>query len=71
MNVEELSETLAKRHGFTENFAGRVVRTVIETMRAEIKGGGIVRIRNFGTFEARESHGKRRAKFTESKNFFR
>ena len=71
MNLEDLSEALAKRHGFTERFAGRVVRTLIETIRAELKAGGDVRIRNFGTFEARKSHRKRRAKFTASKNFLR
>lgn len=71
MNVEELSAALAKRHGFTKAFAGRVLGTVIETIRAELRAGRPVRLRNFGTFEARESYGKVRAKFDDSENFFR
>jgi nucleoid DNA-binding protein len=71
MNVEDLSEALAEHHGFTKAFSGRVVRTLFETIRSEIKAGGVVRIRNFGTFDSRTSHGKPKAKFTDSKNFFR
>lgn len=71
MNVEELRDVVAKRHGFTKAFAGRVLGTVIETIRAELVAGRAVRIRNFGSFEARESYGKVRAKFDDSPNFFR
>ena len=71
MNVEELTEVVARRHGFTKAFAGRVLRTVIETIRTELRAGRPVWIRNFGTFEARESYGKVRAKFDDSENFFR
>ena len=71
MNINELTKVVAKKHGITKAFAGQIVQTVIETIRAEIKDGGMVRIRNFGSFEARESHGKKRAKFEDSENFFR
>ena len=70
MNVRELTDVVAKQHGFTKAFAGRVVRTVIETIREEVKAGRPVKIRNFGTFEARESYGEIRAKFEDSPKFF-
>ena len=71
MNIEEMTDVLAKKHGFTKAFAGRVFDTVIETIRAELVADRPVKIRNFGTFEARESYGKVRAKFDDSPNFFR
>ena len=71
MNIEELTSVVAKKHGFTKAFAGKVLGTVVETVRAEVAAGRVVKIRNFGTFEARESYGKVRAKFDDSPNFFR
>ncbi len=71
MNRSELTKVLAKKHGFTRAFAGRVFDTVLETIRCEVAGGGMVRIRNFGTFRAGKSDGKVRAKFNDSRNFFR
>ena len=70
MNRRELSTRLAKKHGFNMAFAERVVSTVFESIRDEDSRGNRVRIRNFGTFEARPSRGKIRAKFTGSKNLF-
>ena len=70
MNRGELIGVLAEKHGFSKAFAGRVLTTVIETVRAELAGGGKVRIRKFGTFQARESHGKVRAKFNDAEKFF-
>jgi nucleoid DNA-binding protein len=71
MNVEDLTTTLAARHGFTKAFASQVLATVLETIRTELKAGRPVKIRNFGTFEARTSYTERRAKFDDSPNFFR
>jgi len=70
MNRSELSALLAKKHGFNKAFAARVLSTVLETVRSELTKGNRVRLRNFGTFQARNSRGKVRAKFIGSKNFF-
>ena len=70
MNVEELAGEVAKQHGFTKVFAGRVVRTVIETIREEVKAGRSVKIRKLGTFRARTFYGETRAKFEDSPKFF-
>ncbi len=71
MNQGDLITILARNHGFTKALAGRVLSTVFETIRSELSAGGEVRIRDFGTFRARESHGKARAKLDDSPNFFR
>ena len=70
MNHRELAEVIRKDHGLSWAESSRILETVIETIRAELKEGHLVRLRNFGTFQARESHGKIRAKFNDSKNFF-
>jgi nucleoid DNA-binding protein len=70
MNRSELSTFLANKHGFNKAFADRVLSTVLETVRDELTKGNRVRLRNFGSFEAKQSRGKLRAKFYGSKNFF-
>jgi nucleoid DNA-binding protein len=70
MNRGELIEVLANKNGFTKAFAGRVLTTVIETIRAEVAAGGEVRIRKFGAFQGRGSHGRVRAKFDDAEKFF-
>lgn len=71
MNVSELTEAISKEHGISKAFSNRILATVLNTIRKELKQNRLVRLRNFGTFQARKSHGKKRAKFTGSKNFFR
>ena len=71
MNIGELSEVIAKEHGLPKGFSRRILKTVLNTIRKELKPGHLVRLRNFGTFRARRSHGKWRAKFDDSKNFFK
>jgi len=71
MNVSELSEVISKEHGLPKAFSNRILKTVLNTIRKELKQGHAVRLRNFGTFSARKSHGKLRAKFDDSKNFFK
>ena len=70
MNIEERTSVVAKKHGFTKAFAGRVLGTVVETIRAEVKAGRPVKIRKFGTFRARTFYGETRAKFEDSPKFF-
>jgi nucleoid DNA-binding protein len=70
MNHRELAEEIRKNHGLSWAESSRILETVIETIREELKQGHLVRLRNFGTFQARKSHGKIRAKFNASKNFF-
>ena len=69
MNYRELAEVIRKEHGLTWAESSRILDTVIETIRAQVKQGHLVRLRNFGTFQPRESQGKVRAKFNTS-NFF-
>jgi nucleoid DNA-binding protein len=71
MNASELSEAISKEHGLSKAFSNRILKTTLETIRKELKHGNTVRLRNFGTFHARKSHGKLRAKFDDSKNFFK
>ena len=71
MNFGELADVIRKEHGiWTKAESRRILETVLETIRNKLKQGGLVRLRNFGTFERRMSHGKARAKFDDSKNFF-
>ncbi len=71
MNHRELAEEIRKNHGLSWAESSRILNTVIDTIREQLKQGHLVRLRNFGTFQARKSHGKIRAKFNASKNFFK
>ena len=71
MNVSELTGVISKEHALSKAFSNRILKTVLNAIRKELKHGRIIRLRNFGTFEARKSHGKLRAKFDDSQNFFR
>ena len=71
MNMTELTEVIAEEHNLSKAFSNEILKTVLETIREELKQNHLVRIRNFGTFQARKSHGKVRAKFDDSKNFFK
>ena len=71
MNVAELTEVISKEHGLSKAFSNRILKTVINSIRKELKQNHLVRLRNFGTFRAQKSHGKLRAKFNDSKNFFK
>ncbi|MBA7495212.1 hypothetical protein ES702_05792 [subsurface metagenome] len=71
MNMTDLTEVISKEHGLSKAFSNRILKTVLNTIRKELKQGNLVRLRNFGTFRAQKSHGKLRAKFDDSKNFFR
>ena len=71
MNMTDLTEVISKERGLSKAFSNRILKTVLNTIRKELKQNRLVRLRNFGTFEARKSHGKLRAKFDDSKNFFK
>jgi len=71
MNMTDLTEVISKEHGLSKAFSGRILKTVLNSIRKELKQGNLVRLRNFGTFRAQKSHGKIRAKFDDSKNFFK
>ena len=71
MNRKELVEKLYKEHGLPKAFFNSVLDTIFDTISGELKKGNLVRLRNFGTFQARKSHGKIRPKFNPSKNFFK
>jgi len=70
MNKKELSLVLRREYGFDKAECYRILNTILDTIKEELKKGNLVRLRNFGTFQARKSHGKIRAKFKGSMNFF-
>jgi len=71
MNSKEIARILSKEYHFSQSLADSILKTILKTIVSELKKGNPVRLRNFGTFRARKSHGKLRAKFDDSKNFFR
>lgn len=70
MNKQQLINTVTKQHGFTKAEGERILDTILTEIKTQLTKGEIVRLRNFGTFQLRKSHGKLRAKFTSSRNFF-
>jgi nucleoid DNA-binding protein len=71
VNQKEFTRLLANEYNLPAALATRILETMLVTIATELKKGNLVRLRNFGTFQARKSHGKLRAKFDSSKNFFR
>ena len=71
MNTTELTLVIREEHSLSKAFSIRLLKTVLNTIRDELKQGHIVRLRNFGTFQRKKSHGNLRAKFDDSKNFFK
>ncbi len=71
MNKQQLIQLISQEHGYPKAESERVLDTILTAIKTELKKGDIVRLRNFGTFQARISHGKVRAKFDDSKNFFK
>jgi len=71
MNSKDLARILSKEYRFSQDLSNQILKTILKTIVSELKKGNLVRLRNFGTFRARKSHGKLRAKFDDSKNFFK
>ncbi len=71
MNLKDLARILSKEYHLSRSLANSILKTILKTIASELKNGHLVRLRNFGTFSARKSHGKLRAKFDDSKNFFK
>ena len=71
MNSKELARILSKEFHLSQDLSNQILKTILKTITSELKSGHLVRLRNFGTFKARKSHGKLRAKFGDSKNFFK
>lgn len=71
MNITELASVIREEHSLSKSFSIRILKTVLNTIRKELKQNRIVRLKNFGTFQAKKSHGKLRAKFDDSNNFFK
>ena len=70
MNSKELALILSKEYHLSQGLSNQILKTILKTISSELKKGNLLRLRNFGTFSARKSHGKLRAKFDDSKNFF-
>ena len=71
MNTRGLTRVISAKFGLSRANSGAILKTILQTIASELKSGRLVRLRNFGTFQARKSHGKLRAKFDDSKNFFK
>jgi len=71
MNLKDLARVLSKEYHLSRALANSILLTILQTIASELKSGRLVRLRNFGSFQARKSHGKLRAKFDDSKNFFK
>ena len=71
MNLKDLARILSKEHHLSRSLANSILQTILKTIVSELKQGHRVRLRNLGTFSARKSHGKLRAKLDDSKNFFK
>jgi nucleoid DNA-binding protein len=71
MNLKDFIRILSKEYHLSQGLANSILKTILKTIVSELKQGRLVRLRNFGTFSARKSHGKLRAKFDDSKNFFK
>ena len=71
MNSKELARILSKEYHLSQDLSNQILKTILKTIVSELKKGNLVRLRNFGTFQAKKSHGKLRAKFDDSKNFFK
>jgi nucleoid DNA-binding protein len=70
VNTTDLAEAIHDRHGFNRAESRRILDSILETIRTEIKRGGRVRLRNFGVFKPRDYYGKTHCVFDDSKNFF-
>ncbi len=71
MNTRELAEVIRKEHGYSKAESHRILDTVLESIRSQIKRGDRVRLRNFGTFKPRKYYDKIHCVFDDSKNFLR
>ena len=71
MNLQQITKIISREYILPKTLSENILKTILETIRQELKQNHIVRIRNFGTFQTRKSHGKLRAKFNDSKNFFK
>ena len=71
MNLQQITKIISREYNLPKTLSENILKTILETIRQELKQNRIVRIRNFGTFQTRKSHGKLRAKFNDSKNFFK
>lgn len=70
MNSKNLARILSKEYQLSQNISNQILKTILKTIVSELKKNNFVRLRNFGTFQTKKSHGKLRAKFDDSKNFF-
>ena len=71
MNLQQITKIISREYNLPKTLSENILKTILETIRQELKQNYVVRIRNFGTFQTRKSHGKLRAKFDDSKNFFK
>lgn len=71
MNQKELAESLEKEFGLPAKTSEEIVKSILNEIVVELKRNERVRLRNFGTFEIRNAHGKKRVKFNDSENILK
>jgi len=58
MNQRGLATKLQKDQGLTKRQSWLVVQALLQSIKAELAAGRIVRLRNFGTFRTKQFHAK-------------
>ena len=69
LNLAELVGILHQKFGLPKRFAEDILKEFLNTIIRQLKLGHKIKLRKFGAFEMRKSHGKLRPKFNPSKNF--
>lgn len=65
-NVAELAAVLHQKYGLPKPLALRIIKTFLRAITDNLRSGQLVRLRNFGSFRMRKSHGALRPKFNAS-----
>jgi len=71
MIKRDLIDILNKKHGLPQSFSGRIVNTILDAIKSDLKKGNRVEFRNFGSFEVSKKWGKKRVQFNPSKNILK
>ena len=70
-NVAELAAILHKKYGLQKPLALKIIKTFLTAIAENLRTGQLVRLRNFGSFQMRQSRGAIRPKFNASPQMLR
>jgi len=71
MIKRDLTKILSKKYGLPVNFSGRIVNTMLNAIKSDLKKDNRVEFRGFGSFEVNNKWGKDRVQFNPSKNILK